>query len=337
MAEASTQTTVSLDEGRNHAIGERLMGTLDDFRQMVERYKKIADDLSEQGRETGQACAESPQGHLPPGSVWDQIVAAMSRAWDFVRQNPIIMDGAIKAIVKLLEEAGRYMDVQIVRLFMGEIAKMIPKKKNYEEELRSITDCLKLCEEKMSQIEAYVSQVTALCDRILECNGYSPSRGFGRGVVVAGRQFDTATRRADLEMTDCQARLKKAEKEINNLVEKVKVRKRDEGAGLAWIGSGTILLAVGGSGLLYWNKALTQGRTSALFSVALVGVLMVVLASAEQEGYKKLLKELQGLQKKKEDLESSLQELSRKLESEARAVETLSRERDTLSPDELDD
>ncbi|XP_066277122.1 uncharacterized protein [Branchiostoma lanceolatum] len=252
----------------------------------------------------------------------------VSRAWDFVRQNPIIMDGAIKAIVKLLEEAGRYMDVQIVRLFMGEIARMIPKKKDYEEELRSITDCLKLCEEKMSQIEAYVSQVTALCDRILECNGQD---------TALQRQFDTATRRADLEMTDCQARLKKAEKEINNLVEKVKVRKRDEGAGLAWIGSGTILLAVGGSGLLYWNKALTQGRTSALFSVALVGVLMVVLASAEQEGYKKLLKELQGLQKKKEDLESSLQELSRKLESEARAVETLSRERDTLSPDELDD
>ncbi|XP_035673905.1 uncharacterized protein LOC118414161 [Branchiostoma floridae] len=220
------------------------------------------------------------------------------------------------------------MDVQIVRLFMGEIAKMIPMKKDYEEELKSITDCLKLCEEKMSQIEVYVSQVTALCDRILECNGQDDA---------LQREFDTATRRAELEMTSCQERLKKAEKEINNLVTRVKVKKRNEGAGMAWIGGGAVLLSAGGTGLLYWYKALTQGRSSALFSVALVGCLMMGLASAEQEGYKKLLKELQGLQRKKEDLESSLHELSRKLASEASAVETLSREREIMSPDELDD
>ncbi|XP_019646206.1 PREDICTED: uncharacterized protein LOC109486759 isoform X2 [Branchiostoma belcheri] len=326
MPEVSTQTTVSLDEGRNNEIGQRLMGTLNDFQQMVERYKKIADDFySEQGRETGRACAD----HLPPGSVWDQIAAAISRAWDFVRQHPIIMDGAINAIVKLLEGAGRYMDVQIVRLFMGEIAKMIPNTKDYKEELTSIIDCLNLCEQKMTQIEDDVSKVTSLCDRILECNGQKKS---------LQREFDTATRRADEEMTNCHKRLKKAEKKINNLVEKVKVRKRDEGAGMAKIGGGAMLLAAGGTGLLHWYKALTPGRSSALVSVAIVGALVVVRASAEQVGYKKLLKELQGLQKKKEDLESSLQELSRKLESEASAVEKLRRERDALmSPDELDD
>ncbi|KAI8499418.1 hypothetical protein Bbelb_224690 [Branchiostoma belcheri] len=326
MPEIPTQTTVSLDEGRNNEIGQRLMGTLNECRQWVERYKKIADDFySEQGRETGKACAD----HLPPGNVWDQIAAAISRAWDFVRQHPIIMDGAINAIVKLLEGAGRYMDVQIVRLFMGEIAKMIPKTKDYEEELTSITDCLNLCEEKMTQIEGYVSQVTSLCERILECNGQDES---------LQREFDTVTRRADVEMTNCQERLKKAEKEINNLVEKVKVRKRDEGAGMAKIGGGAMLLAAGGTGLLHWYKALTPGRSSALVSVAIVGALVVVLASAEQESYKKLLKELQRLQKKKEDLESSLQELSRKLVSEASAVEKLRSERDALlSPDELDD
>ncbi|XP_035673891.1 uncharacterized protein LOC118414156 isoform X1 [Branchiostoma floridae] len=304
----SAQTSPLPDDTR-----ELLMETLQFARQLLQIADQYKNGSPVSGGGHDQTDAVTPSGELPPSSVCQQLAAAMNRALRFVQENLTVPEEVIKADVRLAEEAGRYAVLRIMRFFWRGITNIQPKSAEFAAELKVVKDHLDHCQEMVPKIEEYIQQAAELCTQIMQCEGQDRSLQL---------EFDNVTRRADLELTFCEERLKQAEKKLNDLVMKVKTRKRDEGRGMTLLGSAAVLSAAAATTLLFAFKALTRLRASVLCSLTAIGGGLLLLNRADQSEYEKFLSELREHRMKNEQLQIRLQELKRRLESEVEAVGT---------------
>ncbi|XP_019646294.1 PREDICTED: uncharacterized protein LOC109486831 [Branchiostoma belcheri] len=312
MADSRSAQTSPLP--RDTETRELLVETLQFARQLLEIADTYRNGSPAGGGGYDQTDAVTPSGELPPSGVCQQLAAAMNRALQFVQENVTVPEEVIKADVRLAEEAGRYAVLQIMRFFWRGITNIQPKSAEFAAEFQVVKDHLDHCQEMVPQIEDYIRQAADLCTQIMQCKGPN------RSLQLA---FDNVTRRADLELTLCEKRLKQAEKKLNDLVMKVKTKKRDEGRGMTLIGSAAVLSAAAATTLLFTFKALTRLRATALCGLTVIGGGLLVLNRADQSEYEKFLSELREHRMKNEQLQMRLEELKRRLESEVEAVGTL--------------
>ncbi|CAH1257727.1 Hypp1887 [Branchiostoma lanceolatum] len=318
----SVQTSPLPDDTR-----ELLVETLQFARQLIQIADQYKNGSPASGGGHDQTDAVTPSGELPPTGVCQQLAAAMNRALQFVQENVTVPEEVIKADVRLAEEAGRYAVLRIMRFFWRGITNIQPKSAELAAELQVVKEHLDHCQEMVPKIEDYIQQAAELCTQIMQCQGHD------RSLQLA---FDNVTRRADLELTFCEERLKQAEKKLNDLVMKVKTRKRDEGRGMTLIGSAAVLSAAAATTLLFAFKALTRVRASVLCSLTAIGGGLLLLNRADQSEYEKFLSELREHRMKNEQLQTRLQELKRRLESEVEAVGTYRMDERLQSPEPPD-